>query len=197
MKQVSIILSAMLIALASCKNKAKETVIISDDGKEKVSINTDALKNAGEEMEKMKERLSGLTPATLQEIKELLPETLAGVSRSNVKAVSAMGTTTASADYRISDDSKISIGIYDCAGTAGAGIYSLQYMGMFNIETDDDDEYTKTIDFNGGKAFERCRKDRVDCTLTYFGGGRFLISLEGDNVGIDALKAAAGEIKFK
>ena len=28
---------------------------------------------------------------------------------------------------------------------------------------------------NGGKAFENCRKDRNECTLTYFSSGRLLI----------------------
>ena len=68
---------------------------------------------------------------------------------------------------------------------------------MLNADQEDEEEYTKTIDFNGGKAFENCRKDKNECTLTYFSSGRLLISLEGDNVGINTLKDVAMMLKLK
>ena len=117
--------------------------------------------------------------------------------REFIRLAAAMGASTAEAKYKINDSADIKVSIIDCAGPGGAGIYSMQYLGMLNIQQDDEDEYTKTIDFNGGKAFENCRKDRNECTFTYFSSGRLLISLEGDNVGINTLKDVAKSFKTK
>jgi len=87
--------------------------------------------------------------------------------------------------------------IYDCAGSAGAGIYSLQFLGMMNMQQESDDEYTKTVEFNGANAFEHCDKTSNDCTFTYFAGGRYLVTLEGDNVDAEALKQAARALNIK
>jgi hypothetical protein len=120
-----------------------------------------------------------------------------GNKRTNFQANSAMGAGFASGDYKVNDSTNIKLNIFDCAGTAGAGIYSLQYLGMMNMQQESDNEYTKTIDFNGGKAYEHCDKINKDCTLTYFSGGRFLITLEGDHVVADALKDAAKGLNIK
>jgi hypothetical protein len=73
----------------------------------------------------------------------------------------------------------------------------MQYLGMMNIQSKNDDEYTKSMDFMGGRAFEHCQKSSNDCTLTYFAGNRLLVSLEGTHVGIDALKQAAQDLNLK
>ncbi|MEI2739032.1 MAG: hypothetical protein V9F01_09625 [Chitinophagaceae bacterium] len=126
------------------------------------------------DMQKVKEELGKLTPLTAEELKALVPEQLMGATRSDVDVNAAMGASVASADYQVNDSTDIHLNIIDCAGPGGAGIYGMQYLGLFNIQQEDEDEYTKTIDFNGGKAFENCQKTRNDCTLTYFGGSRFL-----------------------
>ena len=93
--------------------------------------------------------------------------------------------------------SNLKLEIVDCAGPGGAGLFSMQYLNMINVNSDDEDEYVKTIDFNGGKAMQNCKKKRNKCTLVYFTSNRFLISLEGDNVGIEALKDVAKTLKIK
>ena len=99
--------------------------------------------------------------------------------------------------YKRQDSTIASLSIYDCAGSAGAGIYSLQFLGMMNMQQESDDEYTKTVEFNGANAFEHCDKTTNDCTFTYFAGGRYLVTLEGRNVGADALKQAARALNIK
>jgi hypothetical protein len=127
----------------------------------------------------------------------MLPEILMEAKKTSSSASTAMGAGSAQGDYELNDSTKFSLNIYDCAGSAGAGIYSMQYMSMFNFQQDNDEEYTKTIDFNGGKAFEHCEKATNDCTLSYFSGGRFLVTLEGDHVGAATLKQAAGGLNIK
>jgi hypothetical protein len=88
-----------------------------------------------------------------------------------------MGTAYAEADYTFNDSTEISLKIFDCAGQAGAGVYSMQYLGMMNFQSESDDEYTKTIDFNGGKAIEQ-GKDGSRSTLTFLAADRLLVTLK-------------------
>ena len=116
---------------------------------------------------------------------------------SDVDVNAAMGATVANADYKINDSTNLKLEIVDCAGPGGAGMFGMQYMDMINVNSDDDEEYVKTIDFNGGKAFENCKKKKNRCTIAFMSGNRFLVSLRGDNVGIDALKDLAKGLKIK
>lgn len=198
MKKILPAVTAAIILIACNNNKTKNTATFtSEDGKEQVTVDMNEMKNAAQDMEKMKAELSTLTPLTTGQLTALVPEKLMGADRRDLDVTAAMGASVASASYKINDSTDIKLNIFDCAGPGGAGIYSMQYLGMFNIQQDDEDEYTKTIDFNGGKAFENCKKTRNECTLTYFSGGRFLITLEGDNVGIDGLKQAAKGLDIK
>lgn len=199
MKPLSLFLLAAVILVAACNNKKpKDSITItSEDGKEQVTIDPTQMQNAAEEMEKQKNELEKLAPLTIDQLKAMLPETLMGVPRKSYEANASMGAGLATAKYEINDSMDVKLNIYDCAGPAGAGIYGMQYLGMMNIQQESDDEYTKSVDFNGGKAFEHCEKSTNDCTLTYFAGGRFLVTLEGDHVGADALKQAAKGLDIK
>ena len=198
MKKILPAVIAAIMLIACNNNKPKNAATFtSEDGKEQVTVDMNEMKNAAQGMEKIKAELSTLTPLTTGQLTALVPEKLMGADRKDLDVTAAMGASVASASYKINDSTDIKLNIFDCAGPGGAGIYSLQYLGMFNIQQDDEDEYTKTIEFNGGKAFENCKKTRNECTLTYFSGGRFLITLEGDNVGIDGLKQAAKGLDIK
>jgi hypothetical protein len=192
-----LVMSTMLFAACN-NNKPKETTVItSPDGKEKVTIDPQGMQNVAEQMAKQKEELSKLQPLSLDQLKAMIPESLMGAKGTNIEANASMGAGLARGEYELNDSTRISLNIYDCAGAAGAGIYSMQYMGLLNVQEDNEEEYTKTIDFNGGKAFEHCEKVSNDCTLSYFTGGRFMITLEGDHVGADALKQAAKGLSIK
>lgn len=199
MKKIISLFLASAVFISSCNNnKPKDAVTItSKDGQEQVTVDANQLQNAAQDMQKIKEELGNLTPLTADQLKALVPEQLMGAARTDLDVAAAMGASIASADYKINDSTDIKLSIIDCAGPGGAGIYSMQYLGMYNFQEEGEEEYTKTIDFNGGKAFENCKKTRNECTLTYFSGGRFLITLEGDNVGIDALKGIAKGLNVK
>ena len=199
MKRLSLFLLAAVILIAACNNKKpKDSITItSEDGQEQVTIDPTQMQNAAEDMEKQKNELEKLAPLTIEQLKAMLPETLMGVPRKSYEANASMGAGLATAKYEINDSMDVKLNIYDCAGPAGAGIYGMQYLGMMNIQQESDDEYTKSVDFNGGKAFEHCEKSTNDCTLTYFAGRRFLVTLEGDHVGADALKQAAKGLDIK
>ena len=198
MKRLSSLLLTTTLLLAACSNnKPKETTITSADGKEKVSIDLNQVQNTAAETQKLTEELQKLPPLSVDQLKTMIPETLMGGKRTNYSATSTMGAGLASGTYEINDSTNVKLNIYDCAGPGGAGIYSMQYLGMMNLQSESETEYTKTIDFNGGKAYEHCQKTSNECTLTYFAGGRFMVTLEGNNVGAEALKQAAKGLTIK
>lgn len=199
MKRFSSLLFAATLLVAACNNnkKSNEATITTDDGKEKVTIDVKQMQEAADDMEKKKEELSKLSPLTTDQLKAMLPETLLGGKRTEFNVSNTMGTGVATSDYEINDSVNVTLMIYDCAGSGGAGIYSMQYLGLMNFQQETEEEYTKSVDYNGGKAFEHCEKATNNCTFTYFAGGRFLVTLQGDHTGIDALKQAAGGLNIK
>ena len=197
-KVIAPLLVLSLFFMACNNNKSKDDVTISDEnGKKEVSVDLNQAKDAALDMQKKKDELSKLTPLTTDELKALVPKELMGAAVSDIDVNTAMGGTVANADYKINDSVDLKLEIVDCAGPGGAGMFGMQYLNMINVNSDDEEEYVKTIDFNGGKAFENCKKKRNRCTLAYFTGDRFLVSLRGDNVGMDALKDLAKELKIK
>lgn len=197
MKRIGTTLLAAALLLAACNNnKPKEATYVSTDGKEKVSVDVNQMTNAMQEYQKKTEELQKLTPYSLDELKAMIPESLSGAARKSFEVNSAMGVSTANARYAVNDSTSIHVEIMDCAGAAGAGIYSLQFLGMMNMQRETEDEYSKTIDFNGGRAIESCQKNRVECKLTFFTKDRLLVNLEGENVNADGLKQAAKELKL-
>jgi hypothetical protein len=199
MRRLSTLIVVAALLFAACNNNKKPAgvTVVSDNGKDKVTVDMNKLEKATAEMQKMSEDLQKLPPLSLDQLKAMIPEELMGGKKSSYNATSAMGAGVVNAEYKINDSTDIKLMVYDCAGPGGAGIYSMQYLGMFNMESENEHEYTRTIDFNGGKAIEKCQKDRNDCSLTYFTGTRFLVELEGDNVGIDGLKQAANSLTIK
>jgi len=198
MKRLPILFPAVLSLLMACNSKPKNSVTVtSKDGKETASIDPEKAKDGLAELQKTKDELEKLTPLTKDELTAVMPAELMGAQRSDVNVESSMGTAVANASYQVNDSAKLQLEVVDCAGAAGAGLFGMQYMGMINMNSDDEDEYVKTIDLNGAKAFENCKKKKSRCTIAYFSGNRFLVSLRGDNIGVDALKELAGRLKIK
>jgi hypothetical protein len=198
MKHAFLLFSAALCLLASCNNHKKPGITVtSEDGKTTTTVSPNALAETADAFTRKAEELQKLSPYTLDQMKALLPEELAGAKRSKFSANSAMGAAYAEGEYPINDSTELELKIFDCAGQAGAGIYSMQYLGLMNFQSESDDEYTKSIEFKGGKAVEHVDKRNNNSTLTYLSGDRLLVTLEGKNTGIDLLKQAAGSLNLK
>ncbi len=186
--------SAIFMACGNNDSKKGEVTITSEDGKEKTTINTEDAESKSEAMQRQVEELQKLEPISIEQLKAMMPEELMGAKRTKWQATNAAGTGMASAEYVLNDSTELKVNIFDCGGPGGAGIYSLQYMTMFNYESESDDEYTRSIEFDGKRGFEQCNKTNNNCKLTYFAGKRFMISLDGDNLSADELKKVADNI---
>lgn len=199
MKHLFVLISIACSLLIACNNNKKpgEITVTSEDGKSTATIDANSLNQAADALQKKTEELQKLSPYTLDQMKAFLPEELVGAKRSKFSANSAMGAAFAEGEYTLNDSTEIELKLFDCAGQAGAGIYSMQYLGMMNFQSESDNEYTKTIDFNGGRAIEHGEKNGNRSTLTYLAADRLLVTLEGRNTSADLLKKAAGSLSFK
>jgi hypothetical protein len=191
---ISIFMIATLFLPACNNNKTKETTKISSPDKKGTN---DPTLIALQDIDKQKEELVKLTPLPAEQLKALIPETLMGGKRKNLDINSSIGTNVVSGEYEINDSTGITLSVYDCSGAGGSGIYGLHFAGLLNDLHDNADDYIKSVDFNGGKAFEQCDKINNECTFSYFSGGRFLVTLEGDHITGKALKQLASGLNIR
>jgi hypothetical protein len=193
-------LAASFLFAACNSNKTKEaTVVTSEDGKTKVTINPDGVTNlndASEAMAKKTEELKKLTPLSMDELKAMVPEEFMGMKRTSFNANSMMGTGMVNASYKSEDGKELKVNVIDCAGEAGAGYYTLNFWSLWNFEQQDDNGYQKTVDFNGQKAVEKYSKYNDEYSITFPAKERLLVVVEGEKMGLDAVKQAAQSLKF-
>jgi hypothetical protein len=187
-------------SLAACNNNKGKIAIKDEKGNTTGTIDVSSLdkiaKTAEQNNDKVEE-LKKLTPLSLDQLKALMPAEFMGMKRSSFNANSMMGAAACDARYKSEDGKELKLSIFDCAGEAGAGIYSMRYWTLWNFQQEDDNGYQKTVDFNGGKAIEKYSKYNDEYGLTYMSGDRFLVNVEGEKTGLDMVKQAANSLSLK
>jgi hypothetical protein len=197
MKRTFAFLFVVCILFAAC-NSNKDKITVKDDKGGKTTVDISEMGKKADEMKDRSEALQKLTPLSLDELKASLPEEIMGAKRDNMEATKMAGLANFSkADYRMNDSTEVELTVFDCAGTAGAGYYNMAFLGMMSFEKDNENEYAKTTDFKGDRAIETCQKKRSHCEFTFFGKDRYMVTLKGDNVGMDKLKEIAGGLNLK
>ena len=195
---LSVIIAVGLFTISCNSNKDKITV--KDAEGNKATIDLSDVKDMAKSMEINQgkaEELKKLSPLTMDQLKALIPEEFMGMKRSSFNTTNAMGVATCNARYKSEDGKELKVEILDCAGEMGANMYSIRFFGLWNFEEENDNGYQKTIDLNGDKAIEKFNKNSNRYELTYFSNERFLVNLEGENIGIDVLKQAAKNLNLK
>lgn len=195
---LSIILAAGLLTVSCNNNKDKITVKDGEGNKATIDLSDvkDMAKSITDNQGKAEE-LKKLTPLSLAEMKALIPEEFMGMKRSSFNTANAMGVATCNASYKSEDGKELKVEILDCAGEMGANMYSMRFFSLWNFEEENDNGYQKTIDFDGQKAIEKYSKNNNRYELVYFSNERFLVNLEGENIGMDVLKQAAKNLNLK
>jgi hypothetical protein len=186
----------------SCNSDNKVSATSTDEEGNKTTTTMEVsdpkeVANQVDDMEKRMEELKKLMPYNLEQLKVLLPQDLNGIKRKNFNAQNALGYAVIQGEYPKDDTTVLQVSIYDCAGEAGASWYGVNYWSKMNFQNETDDGYTKTIDFQGGKAVESYDNNSRQSTLSYVANDRLLITLTGKNMSPDELKAAAGKFNFK
>jgi hypothetical protein len=197
MKKQLLLLFACIALLVACNNAAnKQDADAKADEKTESSdaaTSSGSTANAASDVEKRVDELKKIPPVSNETLKSFFPEEVMGMKRSSFNVTNAMGYAMGTAEYRKDDTTRYSVGIYDCAGEAGAGFYSMSWLSMMNIEREDDNGYEKTVSFKGGKAFEAYDKNSHEHRLSYLTGDRFWVTVEG-NEGLDNLKTFADRL---
>lgn len=194
---ISILLAAFFLVACGNDKKVSVTEKNEDGTTTKTEVDVKGIQSASNDIEKKMEELKKLTPLTLEELKALLPEELNGIKQSNYSSSTMMGYAFASADYKKDNKTNLQLALYDCAGEAGAGWYSVTYWSKMSFQQESSTEYTKTIDLMGAKAVENYNKESNRSQLTFSANNRLLIVLTGENMKPEELREAAKKLNLK
>lgn len=157
-----------------------------------------ALKEFSEKAEEMSKK-EAVDPVSFQELKELLPGTLAGISRTEAEGESngSMGFKISVAKGRYEDgDKNIELDIMDLGGVGGFAVAGLAAWTLAESERETDTGYERTIKLDGHKGFEKYDNTSQSGELKLFINERFLVSLDARNIPMDDLKSAFRQIDF-
>jgi hypothetical protein len=202
MKIVFLLCAAGVLLVACNNNKPADAgkggiTVKTEDGKEKVSVSLGEMAKWGEEMERRSTEMKKLTPLSTDAMKSLLPETLAGIPRSEFNVVNSMGYAVGTATYKINDTADIQLAISDCAGEMGAGFFAMTFGLGMNVQSENDKGYTKTIEMNGQRAIESYEKYNNKYQLTFMGTDRFVVNMESENIPLEKMKEAAAALDYE
>jgi hypothetical protein len=148
------------------------------------------------EAQQKTEELQKLVPLTIDQMKALLPESVAGWPRFSAAANASLGAPFSTGQYQLNDSVFFDVNIYDCAGQEGAGIYNRQYLAAMDFKPASDIE-ADIIDFKGSKALEHLDKVTHIASFTFMSNDRFLVSVEGKNIEKEVLRKAGEGVVIK
>jgi len=155
----------------------------------------DNMKELQENFEEGKE----VETVNFRELKALLPENLDGLNRTSASGekTNAFGINVSKAEgeYKTEDkSSRIKITIVDMGSMSGwAGLAAFGWT-MSEIDKETDDGYERTIEYKGYKGFEEYNTKRNDGKKEIMVAKRFMVTVEGYNVPMEAIDDAMDEV---
>lgn len=150
-----------------------------------------------DEKEKKTEELKKAPQLTIEQMRILLPHELDSATEKNYLASTQFGYGIASAEYPKSKSRVIKITLYDCAGEMGAVNYFENYWDKLNVNSQTENDFIRTVDFEGGQAVETYKKDFNLSTFTFVIRDRLVIVMEGKNISSEELEEAAKKLHKK
>jgi len=142
-----------------------------------------------------------ITAVTAASLKGQLPETLAGMTRTEASAernqMMGVDMTIAESQYEGQNDASISLTITDVGNMSGPMRMGMAGWAMAEYNRETDTGYEKTATFSGYKGMEEYNTESKSGTIRVFVADRFVIELDGSNVTIDTLKQALGQIDLQ
>ena len=132
-------------------------------------------------------------------LKELMPEEINGMPRtsSDGEKNSAMGFTMSRAEARYEtqgSNASIRIEISDAGAMTGMAAMAAFAWASMDVDRESETGYEKTTTIKGYRGYEKVDRQTNFAELSILVGGRFMVELEGNEVGIDGLKAALDKI---
>lgn len=160
-------------------------------------------KNLEEAMNEVQKAMQGggepKEVVNFRELKELLPESLAGMPRTSHtgEKAGAMGFTmsTASAEYS-EGDKELKVTIVDVAGAAAA-MMGMAAWATVEVDRETDDGYERSTTIEGYKGYEKYDGKSKSGQVNVIVGNRFIVTVDGRNVSEKELADAIGKIGLK
>lgn len=180
------------------KESAEQLALSTQDLVEKLGENaggtvTNAMKGLEDAVNKIKTDKDLTEPINFRNLKELLPEKVAGMSRTkhSGKTSGMMGIKVSTAEASYEDgDQKLDVNIID-AGGIGTALMGSAAWSKLEIDEESDDGFKRTIEIDGNKSYQECSNNNTRCQLAMMVEDRFVVSLEGRNVDMDQLMKIA------
>jgi hypothetical protein len=193
MKKSLLIIVSASVFLAACNSEPKITQKDETANDAKVKSMATPVDPVDQKMKELK----SLAPIGLDALSAWLPSQLNGSKRSNLTMSSDMGYTVAHADYEKNSKTDMRVTVYDCSGEAGAGKYKAIFANKMKEQQENEEGYTKTIDFLGDKAVERHEKKNKLTTLTFMTDNRILVVVSARNFEPEKVREASEKIAKK
>lgn len=139
--------------------------------------------------------LGGKATVDFRELKALLPEELAGLRRTNAKGqkTGLMGANVAQAEgaYGEAGGPRLDVKITDLGAMGALGALAGAGWTATEVESEGDDGYERTTDYNGQRGLEKYRTATKSGSVNIMVGGRFMVEIQGTDIAPEQLKAAA------
>ncbi len=152
--------------------------------------------------EETQEKLVGETPLTNDELKAMLPESLAGMKRTSLSVGDGymMGVITGQAGYSDEENKKVELSIMDGAGETGAAMVSMFYMTLsMNMEEETETGFSKITTLDGYRATveENRGDDWVDSEISALVADRYIVSLDASGLDLKELESVFKQLDLK
>ena len=159
-------------------------------------------------MEQMQQDLEegvSVEPVDFRELRALLPEELSGMERSNAAGekggAMGMAISKATGEYSATDESErgnIQITITDLGSLKGAAMMGYGWM-MMEIDRESDNGYERTTEYGSFPAHEKWerRGDSSNGEMQVMVGNRFIVAIDGRQVGMERIKSALERVDLE
>jgi len=196
-----VILTLALVSIVACKKNEEKN---SDSGSIGDAINgaksINNISNAMDDIQKQTDILKKETPLSNDVLKTVVPETVLGLSRTEIRVGDSamMGLSSVTAKYGDTANKSITYTIMDGAGETGSAVASLLLMGLqTETEKTTPDGFEKTTKINNVKAMVSQNQNvnqEIFTSIQYILKDRYSVKIDGTGYNLDELKAAMDAI---
>lgn len=150
------------------------------------------LQRMGEQMEEESKRPPA-EPVDFRRLKEMLPETAAGLPRTNAEGarqgMGGMDVSNATGTYGDGANASITLTVSDMGGIQGAALMGAMWT-MVTIDRETDTETERTHEIGGFPGYEKHNSESQSGEMQVVVANRFLIKAEGRGVSAEQIKSA-------
>lgn len=150
------------------------------------------LQRMGEQMEAESKRPPA-EPVDFRRLKEMLPETAAGLPRTNAEGarqgMGGMDVSNATGTYGDGADASVTLTVSDMGGIQGAAMMGAMWT-MVTIDRETDTETERTHEIGGFPGYEKYNSEQQAGEMQAVVANRFLVKAEGRGVSAEQIQSA-------